>query len=83
MKSLKNLARQNRKAALKALAEQRNCTIIRPDFGNGSEVSIPVLDFGARRRACPELASVPCKKAAPAGMPTLVLVADASQVQAA
>jgi len=47
------IARQNRKTALESLAHRRrNGQVVRVEFGQSRTASpLPVLDFGARRRA--------------------------------
>ncbi|MCO6382025.1 MAG: hypothetical protein JXQ91_03400 [Vannielia sp.] len=81
MINLASIARKNRETALLGLARRRSGNVVNVAFGRDRSAPMPVLDFGARRRAFAEMAAEVAAELPPMPMtnrqPTLVLVSDA------
>ncbi|SIN90962.1 hypothetical protein [Vannielia litorea] len=83
MTNLATRARQNRETALLALARRRSGNVLNVAFGRERNAPLPVLSFAARRKECPELATLPVAANAPAARPALVLVSNMALPHAA
>ncbi|MGR3794691.1 hypothetical protein [Vannielia sp. SX4] len=84
MTTLANLARANRKSALLGLARRRDGNVLKVAFGRDRTAPLPVLDFGARRRAYAQMAAEAVSELPPmprtARQPALLLVSSAAEL---